>query len=333
MTLNDIHPDSKILFALYLDTEKQREHVLIGEERQVRNHLLGYYETTLIADDTRPFGTLIQECSPPIVREMAEIQVALCTSTGRRKSMLFEPAKAYLQGMLDSDNLAKQFIALRLWQEFIRTDKRNEHDLIDRVETLTLPLRFNILQDALQWQEYLSVYNHSRLDSEYFRHSASVLFKIDTHLTEYHATEWSLLPLIPYYLKHVYNERNYIHACKVCGRLFQTTTPKHNIFCSTECKKEQVRLNKQEHDERVKELSYEQAYEAGYTYWYNRLAKLRRTGADAEKVAQVEQAFKAFRAEAKRRKKSVAEGILPATDFEGWLLEQRNVVDSLMEQG
>ena len=83
----------------------------------------------------------------------------------------------------------------------------------------------------------------------------------------------------------------------------------------------------------MKQTSYETAYKTNYMYWYNRMAKLRKSAPGTDRLADAEGAFNTFCNEAVKRKKVVASGEADDHEFETWMLMQRDVIDALMESG
>lgn len=67
-------------------------------------------------------------------------------------------------------------------------------------------------------------------------------------------------------------------------------------------------------------------------YWYNRLKKLRQSSdIKPEKLAELEEAFRAFRKERTALKGQVQNGRKDMGAFASWLLEQRDYFDRLIE--
>jgi hypothetical protein len=67
-------------------------------------------------------------------------------------------------------------------------------------------------------------------------------------------------------------------------------------------------------------------------YWYNKVVKLRKMHLPETKTDRLEAAFRAFSKESARRKKQVIKEKSGAAEYEAWLLEQRNVIDGLLEE-
>jgi hypothetical protein len=120
--------------------------------------------------------------------------------------------------------------------------------------------------------------------------------------------------------------------CKVCGKDFLARS-RHYELCGDVCRRVQALENKREFDERAKGDRLEELHEAAYYYWYNRLRK-RKSGkaANPERAAAFKAAFDEFRKEAVKRKGAVKRGDMKLSEFSGWLAQQQNAADALMEQ-
>ncbi|MDR3019362.1 MAG: hypothetical protein LBU66_00485 [Treponema sp.] len=320
-----------VVFAMRLDTEIEQEHIIIGELPEVLRYLRGG-DGKILTQSKRPFGSFILDCSQPIANDLADVRAILSSNTGKKKSPYFEKSREILNNLWQSENLVSRYVALRIWQEYNKACKIKDYDLYSAIETISLPLMVHLKADILEWQEQEPQNPMGFLSNDYFLHPASVLYAKGKTLTEYQAADLSLLPLVVYYLKTVYNQKTYIQTCKRCGKLFRANTANIPTFCSDECKKEQNRENKRRFDEKAKDTPYEAAYKTNYMYWYNRIAKLRKNATGTERLTDAKVAFDAFCKEAVKKKKAIINGKADERDFESWMLQQRDIIDRLMEQ-
>ena len=65
-------------------------------------------------------------------------------------------------------------------------------------------------------------------------------------------------------------------------------------------------------------------------YWYNKVTKCRKMDLPEKNMEKLEAAFQSFSEESAKRKKEVAKDKAGASEYESWLLTQRNVIDDLM---
>jgi len=321
-----------VVFAIRLDTESENEHIIIGELPEVMRYLR-YGDGQILMQAKRPFGSFILDCSQPIANDLADVRAILSSSVGKKKSPFFDRSVDILSSLWQSDNLVYRFVAVRVWQEYHRACGDKDIDIYGNIEAIILPLMFHLENDILEWQEYEPQNPMGFLSNDYFFHPASVLYAKGKVLTEYMAADISLLPLVVYYLKSVYIMKTYLQKCKRCGKLFRANTANIPTFCGDECKKEQNRENKRRFDEKAKETPYEAAYKTNYMYWYNRMAKLRKSASGTDRLIDAEGAFNTFCNEAVKRKKAVANGEADDREFETWMLMQRDVIDALLVSG
>ena len=67
-------------------------------------------------------------------------------------------------------------------------------------------------------------------------------------------------------------------------------------------------------------------------YWYNRIQKAKKRKADEKVLAKLQTAYNEFKRVANIKKKQVKTGLLSFSAFDNWYLDQRNVIDALMEK-
>lgn len=118
--------------------------------------------------------------------------------------------------------------------------------------------------------------------------------------SEYGFFTMLLMPFLTYSLKQLYANKLYFQHCKLCGKLFLARTANIPIFYSTECKREQLRLNKQKFDEQTG-TGYEKEYKNIYMFWLWGVQLMKKNAAGPERLAAAEKAMKKFCGEAKQR--------------------------------
>jgi hypothetical protein len=97
----------------------------------------------------------------------------------------------------------------------------------------------------------------------------SLYYDFSNATNEYGVDHLSLLPLAVWYLKQIYKEKKYLRLCPLCGKPFVAKTAGMLTFCSDECKRESVRLNKKRFDEHCENCSkfYRVTLNDKYNYW------------------------------------------------------------------
>lgn len=331
------------VLALYLDFEKGKEHILMGELPEVQRFLRVYKQATILAEQKRELGTFVAECFQPMPREMADVRVGLAEGLDKKKTHLFGGSQALLEKLYQSDNICHRFLSVRLWSEYHKTkavyskrlksaeDKQYIDSFVDRIEDLTLPFRYSIENDVMEWQCDHPKYPMHYFDNEYYHHPCGLLWAGNLFNDEYGFATVSLMPLLMYGLKRIYDNHLYFQRCKLCSRLFLARTANIPTYCGEECKREAVRLNKQRFDEKAKTLNYERQHKNCYMYWYNKVKKLQKEAPGSDRLAAVEAAFEQFKAENMKRKTVVKDGQMPEKEYTDWLMEQQKKIDKLME--
>ena len=169
------------IMALYLDFDKNKEHVLVGELNEVQRYLRGYKEANILGESKRELGTFAKECFTPMSGEMADVRIGLGDGIENKKSPLFGATQSFLEGLYQSDNLCHRFLSLRLWSEYHKMNaidakrKKSSEDeiygsgFIDRVEDLTLPYRYSIEKEIMEWQCDSPKFPMRYFDREYYK--------------------------------------------------------------------------------------------------------------------------------------------------------------------
>jgi hypothetical protein len=330
------------ILALHLDFEKGKEYIVMGELREVQRYLRGYKQATISGEAKREIGTFAAECFKPMASEMADVRIGLADEIDNKKTPLFGAAQEFLESLYQSDNSCHRFLAVQLWSEHHKMkstyskrfksaeDKAYIDGFIDRIEDLTLPFRYSIENEIMEWQSNHPKYPMHYFDEEYYKHPCGLLWAGNFANDEYGFASVSLMPLLMYELKRIYDNHLYFQRCKLCGRLFLAKTANIPTYCGEGCKREAVRLNKQRFDEKAKTLDYERQHKNAYMYWYNKVKKLRDEAPGSEKLAKVEAAFESFKIENAERKTAVKDGKASAKEYTDWLYQQQAVIDGLM---
>ena len=327
------------VFSINLDFTKKSEKILIGERDEVIKYLNGNDNANILFSVSRDIGRFMQDVTPiyPIGLDLIsifDVKVILLESIGKKKSPYFAKAIFTLEAYYHSGNPVYCFTALLLWQEYHRACKsKNVSDaIIDTFDDITLPLRFNIMEDVKHRQEMNKKNPVAFMERDFTKHQVSLLYDYSKDTKEYGASSISVLPLVIYYLKRIYENGKYLQTCPMCDNVFIAKTAGMTTYCSDECKKKSGRENKRRFDEKAKRTSYERASKNAYMYWYNKIVKLRKdSNLPKKKLDEAEALFNNYTLEATSRKKDVVNKKTDADVFENWLLMQRNVIDDFLD--
>ena len=330
------------IMALYLDFDRNKEHVLVGELTEVQRYLRGYKEANILGESKRELGTFAKECFTPMAGEMADIRIGLGGGMGNKKSLLFGATQSFLENMYQSDNFCHRFLSIRLWSEYHKMrvvyskrkksadDEKYAEGFIDRVEDLTLPYRYPIEKDIMEWQCDSPKYPMRYFNREYYRYPCGLICAGNLDNNEYGFASVSLMPLLMYRLKRIYDNHLYFQRCKLCGKLFLAQTANIPTYCGEDCKREGKRLSKQRFDEKAKLSDYERVHKNAYMYCYNKVKKLRIEIPGSEKLEKVEAGFEAFKATNIEMKNAVKNGMMSESEYASEILKEQGKFNKLV---
>jgi len=332
----------KGVLAISINIEKQKEHVLIGELDEIKLFLNGFSSAQIISEVKRPIGTFIADCCNPIPNIISNIRSAFSREVNTQNKDFFEQAKNQLFELYQSNNLCFQFYALHIWQEYNKRQTKTKKlfmksnginsmpNFMDYIEDLTLPSRISMESEIIQAQKFYDVTPLDAFDSILFQGMATYFYTLSNGFSEYVVADFTVMPVLIFYLNTIYNNHQYLQRCKVCNRLFLAHTANIATLCSDECRRVQSRLNKRKYDNVKKDISYEKNYKNNYMYWYNKLEKLKKMR--TVNYQPFEEAFQSFCKEARVKKKNVKDGSLSVSSYDDWILSQRNNADEIMSQ-
>lgn len=327
----DIPKLKNAVIALNIDFRKRKEHILIGDFEELNRYLYYGEKSNIIFDEMRPIGSFLLDILPK-TNLFADIRVNLCDNLCKNGS----PNVWQIESLYTEKNPLMKFIALKLWQEYMRgmermSKKESNEDFIDRIEEITLPFRYHLMNEVSEWQRTNTLNPLCVMPYEYFKYPLQTLLITDVVKTrEYAVSDNTILPLILYYLKTVYEKKKYFRYCKVCKKLFLASDAKKTVMCSDKCRKRQKQINKKKYDDATREVDYERTFRNEKMYWYNRIAKAKKLTYDEKILEKLQKAYDEFKRVSKIKKKQVKDGLLSFTAFDTWYLDQRDIIDELM---
>jgi len=327
-----IQTTENCVFAVLLDMRKKTENILIGELKDIKRRLDGFSDVKLLYEKTRDLGRLIMDFTP-IAEDLTNIRAVLLDSVTGSRSPYYDREIGNLERLYSSDNPIHRFTALLMWQEYQRYclfGTKDSGALFDVFDDITLALRFNLIDNVKNWQEQNRKSPLAYLDNDFRKYPILLYYGSDKNASEYAVTDKSLLPIAVYYLKQVYGSGRYIQTCPACGNSFVAKTIGMTTFCSDKCRRVQGKESKRRFDERAREIPYERAYKNTYMYWYNKVKKCRDMDLPPYKMDKIETAFTTFSKESSKRKKAIRKDKDLASEYETWLLVQRDAIDDLL---
>lgn len=331
LTEPDIPKLKNAAIALNIDLKKKKERIVIGEFKELNKYFSGIKKSNIIFDEVRPIGSFLLDIVPK-ADFFADIRVDLCNNLRKNSS----PNILQIESLYNEKNPLMKFTALKLWQEYVdgmkrMTRKESNEDFVDRIEEITLPFRYNLMNGVAEWQRTNTLNPLCVMPYEYFKYPLQTLLITDVvKTTEYSVSDNTILPLILYYLKSVYEKKKYFRYCKVCKKLFLASDAKKTVMCSPKCRKKQQQINKKKYDDATREVDYERTFRNEKMYWYNRITKAKKLTDDEKILEKLQKEYDEFKRVSKIKKKQVKDGMLSFTAFDTWYLDQRDIIDELM---
>lgn len=320
----------KPVIAVNIDFKKKKEHLVIGDFDNVNKFVRGQKDVEIIFEKIRPLGSFLLDIVTK-TEYFADVKVDFC-ETSKEK---YEKNLQTVEDLYESENPVSKFIALSLWNEYdkiLKADKEKdeEYPVLERMEDITLPFRYNLMKYISIWQKDNPFNPLMNMPTEYYRYPALTLIIPQAKGTrEYIASDFTLFPLIVYYLRTIYEHKKYFSHCKVCGKLFLAPDNNKTFICSDKCKAKQQKMNKKKYDDAHKDDSTEKLHKAEYQYWFNRLTKAKRKN-NLAAISDIQKAFAKFKELSLIKKKQVYDGLLSHNGYYGWCIEQRGVIDTIM---
>lgn len=317
--------------AIHIDLRRRKEHIMIGDFDALNKYLRGGKRENIFYEEMRPIGSFLLDIVPR-AGVFSDIRVDLCDNLMKNG----QPNTSKMESLYTENNPAIKFTALKLWQKYMRgmerlSRKESNEDFIDRIEEITLPFRYNLMNEILEWQK-LNPYNPlCDMPYEYFQYPVQTILIPDTKGTkEYAVSDNTILPLVLYYLRVIYEKHKYFSYCKVCGKLFLAPDVNKTVICSEKCRKKQQQLNKKKYDDATRDVDFERTFRNEKMYWYNRITKAKKLTDNEKILANLQKAYDEFKRVSKIKKKQVKTGLLSFTAFDTWYLDQRDIIDNLM---
>ena len=343
---------NNVVLAIKLDTKKKTERAIICELDELTT-MIHYREPKdrFIYEGTRPITSLLTETTTKYINLFVDLRVWILKEPAKPKEIINNTVTIIkaLETLYSNDNCVYKYIALKIW-EFYRArlksglDFESPRTTWDRIEDLTYPFRTSITNSLFETQKYS--YNYKVPYSPFggifddYRYPVQMLYnpictgkkKKFYDIEKYVLTDFSILPLIWYYKKVIYEEKKYLRYCKVCGKLFLASDVSKTTMCSEECRKKQIHENRINYNEKHKNDPTEKTYNNEKAFWRYRINKAKSLIADEYIIADLSSAYKKFKDSALEMKHQVQDGKIEFAVFNEWILKQRNTIDNLMDK-
>ncbi len=332
----------KPLIAVNIDLKKKREHIVIGEFDDVNRYLRGWKKDKIIFEQFRPIGSFLLDITSKAI-EIRDLINHLYQNICKKPYVNTEAIEKFY----NESTPPMKFLILKIWSEYIKalnslSDKKNKdkekeeeksYEMYNRIEEMTLPFRYNLMDEIIEHQEIDAINPLSDMPYEYYKYPVQKILVPDSRkTTEYIVSDDMVLSMIVSYMQTIYETKKYFSYCKVCGKLFLSTDLNKNVICSDKCRKAQRKKNKQKFDDATRDVDYEITYRNENMYWYNRIQKAIKRNLDEKALAELQEAYEEFKRVASIMKKQVKEGSLDFGTFDMWYLNMRCEIDDLMDK-
>ncbi len=331
------------IMMLQLDRSRQRERIIIGEDRYKDFYPKGSSCFQPILDITRPLGSLLfdmgeedsEEWNAKVLISFSQIMQSVSPNKHAEKA-----AYAFLIEKMNSDNPATKFAASQcayFYQKYIKLTVQSK---TERAENFLFEAEFLRLSFTTKLWDSRSHYSIQPILDNVTRFQASHGSRTDSTLTVWYPGkleegEWmcvsgSFYPVLRCYLQRLVDWNICIRRCQVCKKPFLAPNNRYSL-CSKACKKKRSQQHKQAFDTRAKKNGYDIDYKNATQRMRNRLKKLQESAVSAEGVAQAQAAYKSICKEACAQKK----GIYSAyghREFQNWLFEQERSFEEICER-
>ena len=320
----------KPIIAINIDFKKKKEHLVIGDFDNVNKFVRGKKDVEIIFEKIRPIGSFLFD----VITDADYFSDLMAYFSDTTKEKYFINLKI-VEELYGAENPLLKYVGLQLWDEYsriLKADKEKDEDypVRQRLEDLTLPFRYSLINKILDWQKNKPYNPLLDMPPEYYKcPTLTLVIPRMKGTTEYIASDFALFPLIIHYLKIIYEHKKYFSYCKVCGKLFLAPDNNKTFICSDKCKAKQQKMNKKKYDDTHKDDHTEKLHKAEYQYWFNRLAKAKRKN-NQEAISDIENAFDKFKKISLIKKKQVYDGLLSHNGYYGWCVEQRGIIDAIM---
>lgn len=334
-------------YKLAMVVTKNHERILIGSETSIKHRLSGNYDSDVMYDEIRPFGTFLLTPDPTpeaqwktALSSLFEAQRILHSLNPRdhfsKEDVLFHEGKAQdiLTEKFDSDNPICQFIALRIWYGywFYRENRSAEHcelyleSMHNLIRPYSLPVKY--IDDRNRITASNSIFRHSK---EYTSYDKVQNIYLISNEVECIIVDRSLIPLEKYYINQFNKWTKFLTKCKVCGRYFFSDSLKYEL-CSQICR-DQARKNALTQRKSNEEIaSVDRICLNASAHWYNRLKRIKASQEwSSDDIQKYENAKNCFLKEKSNMRKAYKKGEITFTEFRDWLLHQEVEAQEVLE--
>lgn len=317
--------EKNFVFAINLDVENNTEHIIIGEEFEVlkainsKNCDLFFNEKFQLGNFFYSFPIDSKESWKQFCDEVPKLYSSMNFPKNCKNNMKF------LSGKFETNNPVNMITSLQIFFEMLRCYSLNNASNIfqERISYLYKYFLKNEVENL--WEVY-------KTDEGIFNKGENDLKLYCANGKEYIMVYKSFKPLIDKYLLTLSLNNLTFKKCSICGKPF-LANHRTKKFCSDNCLKIQVAKNKEVFNENSKDVEYAKPYNSTYTFWYNRIKRLRNVLVDDEENLHIlESRFKDFKVKSKEYKIKIKGNSADIKEFFKFLKNEEIWINNFYEK-
>lgn len=184
-----------------------------------------------------------------------------------KQPALEQQAGDFLRGKYAAPDPVRQYVAVRVWNEYLKTREYRERDaaseqFVSWMGRLTAAFQSPVFKIGIKFDEDTGRAKRFKLSADFFTRVSMEDARIELWYTgggnpqtECAAVYDSFYPMIAYYANWLAEWGLKFCKCKVCGKIFLVESLRYEL-CSGKCRKAQSLQNKREFDARARENKY-----------------------------------------------------------------------------
>ena len=202
----------KPIIAINIDFKKKKEHLIIGDFDNINSFLRGQKDVEIIFEKIRPIGSFLFD----VITDADYFSDLMAYFSDTTKEKYFINLKI-VEELYGAENPLLKYVGLQLWDEYsriLKADKEKDegYPVRQRLEDLTLPFRYSLINKILDWQKNKPYNPLLDMPPEYYKCPTLTLVIPGMKGTiEYIASDFALFPLIIYYLRTIYEHKKYFN--------------------------------------------------------------------------------------------------------------------------
>lgn len=284
--------------------------------------------TQIIHNRVYPLGEFLMtaEYDPTLWPQAVELLLYAAGEKGSRKKKSEQDAISILMRKWETERPDCQYVALRLWQEYLQNGATAKRSMEQLIKPFTVEHRGNPEEPGLTYEEYFLRMPHSL---KYEEELAEIWVPAERSVRGI-CTGQSLFAIKRLYVD-VLNSRGRLYKkCSRCGKIFLASSGKQQL-CSPKCIELSNKKTKKASNERRSKDPLLVESKNRSMFWTNRINKLKKIpDVPMELREEIEKAFEGYKIERKRQVEIARASDDPVATFRMWAFEQEKLLVEMM---